>query len=208
MITETPTQYAEQGERQKNARLTNRQQQIYDFLEDRIQSSGYAPSVREIGEFFNIRSPNGVVCHLRALEKKGMIRRDKNVSRAISLTDANANLRMPFMGTLHANGPIVPAPATEQSVNLGKSLAGSSKTVLQIVGHEFQSLGVCEGDSIVVDLTATPTEGSMVLVRNQMGLTSLFRKTTSGLSPAIASGRPFEVAEQIGVVTGLVREWI
>ena len=46
------------------------------------------PTVREIGEQFGIKSPNGVMCHLRALERKGLIRRSPNKSRAIELTES------------------------------------------------------------------------------------------------------------------------
>jgi len=55
--------------------LTSRQKQIYDFLKDKIRNRGYGPTVREIGAHFGIRSPNGVMCHLKALERKGLITR-------------------------------------------------------------------------------------------------------------------------------------
>ena len=66
--------------------LTKRQQQIYDFLKDKIVNRGYGPTVREIGAHCGIRSPNGVMCHLKALEKKGVITRESHRSRAIQLT--------------------------------------------------------------------------------------------------------------------------
>jgi repressor LexA len=47
--------------------LTDRQRQIYDFIQDKIESRGYGPTVREIGTAFSIKSPNGVMCHLKAL---------------------------------------------------------------------------------------------------------------------------------------------
>ena len=46
---------------------TSRQMAIYEFIRDKIRSRGYGPTVREIGTAFKIRSPNGVVCHLKAL---------------------------------------------------------------------------------------------------------------------------------------------
>ena len=51
--------------------LTKRQRIVFDFIRDKIQNRGYGPTVREIGEQFHIKSPNGVMCHLKALEKKG-----------------------------------------------------------------------------------------------------------------------------------------
>lgn len=65
--------------------LTDRQQEIFSFIKSRIHSRGYSPTVREIGKRFGINSPNGVMCHLKALERKGFIKRDPHLSRAIQL---------------------------------------------------------------------------------------------------------------------------
>ena len=62
--------------------LTDRQRKVYEFIHDKIVHRGYGPTVREIGEHFRISSPNGVMCHLKALEKKGLINRRPNKSRA------------------------------------------------------------------------------------------------------------------------------
>ena len=69
------------------AQLTERQKHVYEFIHDLITNRGYGPTVREIGAEFNISSPNGVMCHLKALEKKGLIRRSPNKSRAIELVN-------------------------------------------------------------------------------------------------------------------------
>jgi len=71
----------------KTSHLTPRQREIYEFVKDNIMNRGYGPTVREIGDEFGIKSPNGVMCHLRALEKKGLITREPNLSRAIQLSD-------------------------------------------------------------------------------------------------------------------------
>jgi SOS-response transcriptional repressor LexA len=65
--------------------LTPRQREIYVFIRSKIQGRGYGPTVREIGNEFGIKSPNGVVCHLKNLQKKGLIHREANMSRAIQL---------------------------------------------------------------------------------------------------------------------------
>lgn len=62
--------------------MTPRQEQVLEFIR---QNSGYSPTVREIALALSIRSPNGVVCHLKALEKKGLIRRTPNSSRGIEV---------------------------------------------------------------------------------------------------------------------------
>ena len=67
--------------------LTPRQREIYTFIRSKIQGRGYGPTVREIGLHFQIKSPNGVMCHLKALQKKGLIHREPNMSRAIQLLE-------------------------------------------------------------------------------------------------------------------------
>jgi repressor LexA len=69
----------------KTPNPTERQREIYDFIRQSAAEWGYPPTVREIGEEFGIRSPNGVLCHLKALEKKGWIERDENVARGIRM---------------------------------------------------------------------------------------------------------------------------
>ena len=66
--------------------LTRRQQQILDLIKDHIETKGWPPTIREIGSATGIRSPNGVMCHLKALAKKEQIEMDNaNMSRCIKL---------------------------------------------------------------------------------------------------------------------------
>jgi repressor LexA len=67
--------------------LTDRQQEVLNFLGQYLREKGYPPTVREIGAHLGIRSPNGVAANLVALEKKGIIARDKNVARGIRITE-------------------------------------------------------------------------------------------------------------------------
>ncbi len=84
-------------------KLTQRQQDVYKFIRDKIRGRGYGPTVREIAEHFDINSPNGVVCHLKALVKKGFISREPNMSRAIQLIAEPIEERgMPLAGRIAA----------------------------------------------------------------------------------------------------------
>ena len=75
--------------------LTPRQKEIYHFIRGKIQGRGYGPTVREIGLQFQIKSPNGVMCHLKALQKKGLIHREPNMSRANHLEGHRPETRRP-----------------------------------------------------------------------------------------------------------------
>jgi SOS-response transcriptional repressor LexA len=64
--------------------LTDKQRQIYEFVRAKIRDRGYGPTVREIGNEFGIRSPDGVMCHLKALQKKGLIHRVNDMAQDVS----------------------------------------------------------------------------------------------------------------------------
>lgn len=68
--------------------LTPRQSDVLQAIRENIKHHGYAPTIREIGTKLGIRSPNGVACHLKALEKKGYIEHDYASHRSLRLTDA------------------------------------------------------------------------------------------------------------------------
>src|SRR5436190_24097708 len=88
------------------SRPTERQQEIYDFIRNKIEGRGYGPTVREIGEAFGISSPNGVMCHLNALVKKGLIRRVDRSARAITLVDYHpTGTGLPLLGLVAAGTP-------------------------------------------------------------------------------------------------------
>src|SRR5438309_7581667 len=87
--------------------LTHRQKEIYEFIRDRTEGRGYPPTVREIGEGFNIESPNGVMCHLKALEKKGLIIRHERSARAIELVHRRpTGAGLPLLGSVAAGSPV------------------------------------------------------------------------------------------------------
>src|SRR5437899_840921 len=87
--------------------LTERQREIYDFIRSKIEGRGYGPTVREIGLAFDIKSPNGVMCHLKALEKKGLIHREGFQARAIELIGHKfGHPGLPLLGHVAAGAPI------------------------------------------------------------------------------------------------------
>jgi repressor LexA len=70
--------------------LTSRQERILHFVEAFRSEHGYPPSIREIGEYFGIRSTNGVSDHLRALERKGFLQRTEHQPRSLQLVQGQA----------------------------------------------------------------------------------------------------------------------
>ena len=70
--------------------LTHKQQKIFDFIAKHIETKGYPPTIRDICRAFDIKSPNGVMCHLNALQAKRKINRNEKLSRGITIDGVNA----------------------------------------------------------------------------------------------------------------------
>lgn len=146
--------------------LTDRQKHVYELIRSLIQNRGYGPTVREIGEHFGIKSPNGVMCHLRALEKKGLITRKANKSRAIELTGDHARSAsaLPLMGIVSEH----PATLDEESadlIDLGKTLAAGDRFVVRVSGGSFASQGILDGDYLIIEQNHPGRDGDLVLCR-------------------------------------------
>jgi repressor LexA len=62
--------------------LTRQQELVYRWIFEMTMRNGYQPSMRELQLNFDLSSPNGTMCHMRALQKKGYVRLGKGQSRA------------------------------------------------------------------------------------------------------------------------------
>src|SRR5215467_2620422 len=119
------------------SQLTERQREIYDFIQEKIESRGYGPTVREIGQAFDIKSPNGVMCHLKALEKKGLIIREGFSARAIQLVDHKPSSGgLPFLGLVAAGSP-TQAVAQDDRLEFNDLFGGPEHYVLQVRGQSM-----------------------------------------------------------------------
>ncbi|TWT64640.1 transcriptional repressor LexA [Allorhodopirellula solitaria] len=179
--------------------LTDRQQHVYELIRSLIQQRGYGPTVREIGEHFGIKSPNGVMCHLRALEKKGLITRKANKSRAIELTDEHARsaTAMPLMGILSEH-PSRRGDGPNDVIDLGKVLATEDCFVVQVSGGSFIDKGIRDGDYLIVDPNRERREGSVAVCQQAGGEVSL-RVWEAALEPTV---------DVLGVAISMVRQSI
>src|SRR5882672_6425112 len=116
------------------SQLTERQREIYEFIRQKIESRGYGPTVREIGLGFGIKSPNGVMCHLKALEKKGLIIRQGFSARAIQLVDYYpGGLGLPLLGAVAAGSP-VEAVEQQERLEFGEMFGGPNRYALKVRG--------------------------------------------------------------------------
>jgi repressor LexA len=192
--------------------LTDRQKDVYEMIRNLICGRGYGPTVREIGNHFGIKSPNGVMCHLRALEKKGLIRRDPNKSRAIELTHSadRSNHSMPMAG-LVAAGPTSLAFEQSERVDLSEMFFRDDRFVLQVSGDSMINAHITDGDYVVVQKAQTALPGQMVVARTPDGEATLKYWHPEGdrirLQPANDEMDPIYVSDAVvvGVAVGVVR---
>jgi repressor LexA len=195
--------------------LTSRQREIYNFIRSKIQGRGYGPTVREIGIQFQIKSPNGVMCHLKALQKKGLIHREPNMSRAIQLLDDPTSappIGLKLVGRIAAGQPI---EAIEQDEELGfAEWEGSDdKFALRVQGNSMIEEHIADGDFVVIKRQDQARDGQIVAVRDDEGEATLKKfyreRNRVRLEPANKTMKPIfrDNVEILGVLVGVVRKY-
>jgi repressor LexA len=191
---------------------TERQLEIYAFIRDKIQNRGYGPTVREIGQAFDIRSPNGVVCHLKALERKGLISRGKNMSRAIELITEPAHLRgLPMAGWVAA-GTLRTADEQQERIDFEELFDKEDHFVLKVMGDSMVEAQIADGDWVVIRRRQTAHAGDIVVAQTEDGEATLKQwfpeRDRIRLQPANSSMKPIYVrnARVLGILVGVVRK--
>jgi repressor LexA len=198
------------------SQLTPRQREIYDFIKSKIDSRGYGPTVREIGVAFEIRSPNGVMCHLKALEKKGLIVREGFSARAIQLVGHRPpSAGLPLLGAVAAGAPVEAVP-TDERLDFDELFAGPDHYALRVRGQSMIEDHIDDGDFVVVRRQETARDGERVVARigSEVTLKRYYRETgqvrlepaNSAMKPIILKENEAGDAEVIGVLVGVLRK--
>ncbi len=150
--------------------LTSRQRAIYDFIVDRVRGRGIPPSLTEIAEAFELASASGVADHLRAIERKGYIRRRPGMSRGIELTrrrqrgnDSDTAVRVPVIGTLPARKPLSTEGRKRRHLLFDGRLAGQGALAVRINLSGLERHGILRGDYVIVLSGAKPATGELAV---------------------------------------------
>ncbi|MGV9409965.1 transcriptional repressor LexA [Nocardia sp. NPDC003693] len=171
------------------ADLTVRQRKVLEVIRTSVSDRGYPPSIREIGDAVGLTSTSSVAHQLRALERKGFLRRDPNRPRAVDVrgldetavraTSGVAQLRpvtaeaesgdhpaptyVPVLGRIAAGGPILAEQAVEDVFPLPRELVGEgSLFLLKVVGQSMIDAAICDGDWVVVRQQNVADNGDIV----------------------------------------------
>jgi repressor LexA len=195
--------------------LTPRQRDIYSFIRSKIQGRGYGPTVREIGLHFQIKSPNGVMCHLKALQKKGLIHREPNMSRAIQLLDDPVNPQhasLKLVGRIAA-GPLMEAVEQNEELTFSEWMEPGDKFALRVAGESMIDEHIADGDYVIIRKQEQARDGQIVAVRDDEGEATLKRyfreRNRIRLEPANKTMKPIfrERVNILGVLVGVVRKY-
>ena len=151
--------------------LTDRQQEVLDFIGVSIEKRGYPPTLREIGEHMGIRSTNGVNDHLKALERKGYLVREELKSRAlrpVDLKEPREEIEVTILGRVAAGAPILAEENVVDRVVVDRYFLGAvkAKDVFGLVVHGESMIedGIFDGDYIFVRKQSTAEAGEIVVV--------------------------------------------
>jgi repressor LexA len=197
--------------------LTKRQKELYDFLEQYIAERGYAPTLEEIGEHFELSSLATVHKHLANLEEKGLIRRRWNFSRAIELTrNAKAGaVALPLLGNVAAGKPIEALEGDDTFAVPEEFVRRNETFVLRVKGNSMIDDGIWDGDYVVVESRPTAENGETVvaLVNGEATVKKFHREkggrirlmpANESMAPIIAREKEVEVR---GVVVAVMRKY-
>jgi repressor LexA len=200
--------------------ITKRQHEILGFIRDKIENRGFPPSIREIGEAFDIASPNGVMCHLKALEKKGYIERNKGINeqksaaRAITIPGLRlGSASFPMLG-LVAAGTGLEAVPQEERIDLGEMFSGNDHYALKVRGQSMIEDHIDDGDIVIVRKQDTAENGERVvaMIDGAATLKKFFRRkdrivlepANSTMDPIVLEpGRDIKI---VGALVGVVRK--
>ncbi len=148
--------------------VTERQQQIYDFIKSVVERRGMPPTMREIGEKFGIRSTNGVEGHLAALERAGLINRERGKSRGILIRTAERlPVTIPILGRVAAGQPVLSPESRDGEITVDPSLLSIRSTAnlfgLKVRGESMADAYILDGDVLIIRSQQTAQNGEIVV---------------------------------------------
>lgn len=152
--------------------LTEKEQDIYDFIVMTKDQMGYPPSVREIAEAAGLKSPSSAQYYLDSLTTKGWIRREPTKPRALELLkrnqkDRNQEMQMvavPVIGDVAAGQPILAQQNVESYGLLPEmDFDGKGQYLLRVHGNSMINAGILDGDLVVVEACDTAENGEIVV---------------------------------------------
>jgi len=203
--------------------LTKRQNEIFEYIKQTVQSKGYPPSVREIGEAVGLASSSTVHGHLSRLEEKGYIRRDPTKPRAIEIVseqlgesiNMEETIHVPVIGKVTAGVPISAVENVEEYFPLPEHFTSTHNSdifILNVVGESMIEAGILDGDKVIVRSQTIAENGDIIVAMTEENEATVKRfykeKNRYRLQPENSTMEPIYLdnVTGLGKVVGLFRE--
>ena len=200
--------------------IYRRQSQILRFIKQTIQSTGSAPTLKQIADAIGVSSLATVHEHLQTLQEKGLIKRKSGKVRSIELKEPNIDysptgIDVPILGFIAAGAPIEPYTDPNATTSIPSNFVSQKKSVyvLQVRGESMIEEQIRDGDFVVIEQAEQARNGEIVVALLDNGMATLkrfFKETTRiRLEPANASMSPIFVKNVRiqGKVVGLIRRY-
>lgn len=198
-------------------KITQKQQEILDYIKDEILKKGYPPTVREICETVRLKSTSSVHSHLETLEKNGYIRRDPTKPRAIEICDDSFQMvrtemvSIPIIGNVAAGQPILAEENVEDYFPVPADVVPKGESfILNVRGESMVNAGILNGDKVFVNVCSTANNGDIVvaLIEDSATVKTFYRESGHiRLQPENDSMDPIIVddCQILGKVYGVLR---
>ncbi len=154
----------------EKGKISAKQQEILDFIKDKILEKGYPPTVREICETVHLKSTSSVHSHLETLEKNGYIRRDPTKPRTIEICDDSFNMirtemvNIPVVGQVAAGTPILAEQNIDSYFPIPAEMCPKGQMfILNVKGDSMINAGIFNGDRIFVEACDTARNGEQIV---------------------------------------------
>ena len=166
--------------------LTERQQQILQFISDYTEENSFPPTVRETAEHFSV-SLKAIQDHFTALTKKGYLLKDEKRSRSLKVLGnvtkkANKGYKIPVLGSVAAGKPIFCEEDYENTIYLSEPFVrpGNSYFALHVRGSSMINAGINDGDLAIIKQQTTAEDGDIVvaIIDDSVTLKRFFREPT------------------------------
>ena len=184
--------------------LSYKQKRILDFIIEKVDRDGYPPSVREICEAVELKSPSTVHSHLKKLESMGYLTKEGHKTRALKvdvLSNENASVRVPILGRVAAGEPVLAEESVSGYVHFPAPKAvGKDLFALRVSGESMINVGIFDGDIVVVEKTSYARNGEIVvvLVDNEATVKRFYRENGRfRLQPENSDMEPIIVKEAV-----------
>lgn len=215
-----------QGNESSRKELTSRQEEILEYIKKYSKENKMPPTVREIGNHFEISSTNGVRSILAALIKKGYISRSPRLSRGIEIIGSNDDenkelapsntIEIPIVGRVAAGTPILAVQNLEGTVTIDRDFLACRTDVfaLRVKGDSMINAGIFDGDLIFARQQKTADRGEIIVAQVDNEATVKYYHPNADhveLRPANPSYRPIIVKKDkdfaiAGRVIGVIRK--